>query len=162
MANTSTEQGRHGKGAPLSNVRLPQKKGQAATAGQSPKTAAYYEMNPARAAELLSTSNTSADAEKQIAAPPAPFKTKNSAGAAVAGTPTANHTGPDYKPTAGLSGKNDGGPVEGQAGAVAAGPSGVPRAHAKSGGMNQARISKPSDAIQPKGRRATKSLFFGE
>src|SRR6185312_16289920 len=111
MHNKATMAGTHGR-----------RKSQPQTPGQSPKTGAGYEMmHPARAAELQTANKPSAEAERQIAAPPYPFKTKNSTGAAVASTPAANLTGPDQKPTAGLSGLDDGGPIESQAGPVAAG-----------------------------------------
>jgi len=165
MHNKATMAGTHGRGAKTSPVKLPQRKSQPQTPGQSPKTGAGYEMmHPARAAELQTANKPSAEAERQIAAPPYPFKTKNSTGAAVASTPAANLTGPDQKPTAGLSGLDDGGPIESQAGPVAAGPKAVPRANAKNGAMNQASVSKPfGDHNQPHGRKTPKkSLFFGE
>ncbi|HLK54688.1 MAG TPA: hypothetical protein VKU42_14600, partial [Candidatus Angelobacter sp.] len=126
--NATTLAGTHGKGGKLSPVKLPGKN--AAAAPQPPKTASanngsdYSGFHPARAAELMSTSNTSEDAQKLIAAPPMPFKTQASVGESMPGS--VNQTGPDQKPTAGLSGKNDGGPIESQARPVASGPKAVP------------------------------------
>lgn len=160
MLNASTEAGRHAKGASISNVKPPQKKSQTQTSGQSPKTAAYSDMHPTRAAELLTTSNTSADAQKQISAPPAPFKSQFSVAQSAPAATSPN--GSAAYVTSGIAGRPERGSVESKAGPVSGAP--IPKAHAPSGGMNQKNF-KPgiSASTQGMGRRTPKkSLFFGE
>lgn len=95
--------GRHAVGsnpAPGSGVQPKNRAGQAAPAGNSPKTGASYQMTPKN--PITNPTNQAAQAQSQISAPPAPFK--NPAGIVGLGAPATMPYGSTFKHTAGLSG----------------------------------------------------------
>lgn len=99
----NTNAGRHAAGAnpaPGSGVKPPNKASQAEPASNKVKTASMGQMKPSN--PMTNPTNQSAQAQSQISAPPAPFKTTQ--GIVNTPAPAVMPYGSTFKHTSGLSG----------------------------------------------------------